>query len=569
MIARLVLRHEIIHSLTKPLLITVTTVGLVLNILAFKMARNEAASLVDGSEAIQAQVAFLFPVILLLLMGKVGYRCRRWEAALPLPARQLWWAHFLALVLACLFLLLVSAVTFVGFVTLTSAFSGKSLFDLANLFGLMARPTVASLTAIGLVVVWRPGLGPLADEPGWFRHLSMVILASLVLLGLLVVLPPVFMLVPPALTGVMAWRASRGLPFALAMASHETRGSAARALVAAAEEWKDVGPSRRVVVLMLLRTLFKWPLSWLAVAPLAILFGLMMSGWEILGMDEPYLRFINFFMTVYILFAFAGHFMENLHKVDHLPVDRRTLLRWLVFPVVGFFLLGYGAGRVQDTVDPERSEKIVFDNGLETYGLKVSPHFFAFSGSDETPVVTAPWGESHEARVETVFRGLPGVIWKPYTTPQGASLEFVAWQISRATAAVYGLELDPDEISARYLEADLHGRVTVREPGLTLAADFPDARQGNSGPVFPVLIGGELVLLMVVLGLFFQVFKPGITIRKSRIVFWLLMGGLMACHLSGYIFFINGWTREWLVYGFWLGRIRELGELGPAGFVGP
>jgi hypothetical protein len=503
MIARLVLRHEIIQNLTKPLLITAVTVTLVLNILTFKMAQNEGTSLLDGFGTVLAQFVFLLPVIMILLTGKAGNRCRFWEAGLPLAVRELWWAHFLALASACLFLILVSGVTFAGFWVLNASFIGRTFFNLADVFRLMVRPIAVSLTAAGLVAVWRPGMGRLAEEPGWSRYRSLVIMISMGLLGLLVVLPRVFLLVPLVLTGLMAVRANRVLPLAMAMSGSDSRSAVAMAPSPGAPKWEAVGPSRRVVALVLLRTLLKWPVSWLAMVPLAALFGLMMSGRDILGMDEPYLRFMNFFMTVYILFALTGHFMENLHKVDHLPVDRRTLLRWLVVPITSFFLLGYGAGRVLDTVDPDRSEKIVFDNGHETYGLKVSPEYFTYAGSDETPVVTAPWGEAHEATVEPVFRRLHGVLWKPYATPEGTSLEYVAWQISRATAAVYGLEIDPDEISARYLEADLHGRVTVREPGLTLAADFPDARHGNLGPVFPVLVGGELFLLMVILALFF------------------------------------------------------------------
>ena len=27
-----------------------------------------------------------------------------------------------------------------------------------------------------------------------------------------------------------------------------------------------------------------------------------------------------------------------------------------------------------------------------------------------------------------------------------------------------------------------------------------------------------------------------------------------------------GWTKEWLIYGFWMGRMRELGAMGPVGY---
>ena len=35
----------------------------------------------------------------------------------------------------------------------------------------MARPVAASLSAVGLIVLRRPGLGRLSAAPGWSRHL--------------------------------------------------------------------------------------------------------------------------------------------------------------------------------------------------------------------------------------------------------------------------------------------------------------------------------------------------------------------------------------------------------------
>ena len=153
MIARLVLRHEILQCLTKPLLITVVTVSLVLNILAFKMVQNEGTSLLDGFGAVPAQFVFLMPLILILLLGKAGSRCRSWEAGLPLAARELWWAHFLALASACLLLILVSGVTFAGFGILNASLIGRAFFNLADVFRLMARPAAVSLTAAGLTTM--------------------------------------------------------------------------------------------------------------------------------------------------------------------------------------------------------------------------------------------------------------------------------------------------------------------------------------------------------------------------------------------------------------------------------
>jgi hypothetical protein len=565
MSGRLVLRHEILHNLTKPLLITVTTVTLVLNILAFQMAKEDSALFLDGMRGTLAQFAFLVPVVMILLLGKAGVRCRRWEAGLPLSARRLWWAHLLALVLANLFLTLVTGAAFLGFGFLVGAFANEFSLGWDRLLGLITRPLAASLVASVMIAAWRPGRVSLADASGWTRYLLLVLLGAGVLLGLLLVLPQVSALVPAVLAAILAARTAANLPAALAVGGGANGGGTTASTSLADFDWSQAGPSRWALAKTILRTLFKWPLNWLVLGPFVFIFGLMMSGHDILGLDEPYLRFLNFFMTVYILVASANHFMDNLFKVDHLPIDRRTLLRWLVLPVVAVFLLGYGVGRFMELLSPERSERIAFHNDPDNYGLKVPGEFFSFTFSDAAKLVSSPEGETHEVFAAPVFKGLPGIMWTPYGTPPGATLDFVSWQISRAARAVYGLEIPPGEIAVTYLTEDANGLVTVREPGLTLREDYPAADPTDLGPVLPLLVGSEIVLFLVVLTVYFRVFKPGVTIGKSRLVFWLLMGGLMALHIAGFVFFILDWTTEWLAYGFWLGRMRELGSLGPWG----
>jgi hypothetical protein len=564
MIPRLIWRHEIIHSLAKPLLITVTTVSLMLNILAFQMAKTQSEALVVGSRGILAQFVFLIPFVVILWMGRADNRCRPWEAGLPVPSRSLWWAHVGALVLATVLLIGVSSLAFVGFGSLIGAFSDKGVFRWLELRNLVARPAAASVTAAFLVALWRPASARLASFPGWTRYKMLVLVGAIVLMTLLLTVPPVFAAVPVAMAGLWAMRTSRALPSAFDLGG-TGNGDGLRAGEAA--DWTVSAPSARVVRIMVLRTLFKWPVSWIGLGPIALLFGMMMSGTRVLGLDEPYLRYMNFFMTVYILFAMSNHFMENLYKVDHLPLDRRTLFRWMVLPVTLFFIAGYGGGRLVEGASGHRTEDIVFENSEEGYGLKVSPGAWQFSATGEPPVVTAPWGESYIAASVPVLKGLPGFLWKPFTTPLEASPEFVAWQISRAVKAVHGLHVPPEEIRERYLESGSGGRVSIRPEGMKIMADFPEARPMYLGPVFPFWVGGELICLMLVNMVYFRAFRPGITIRKGRIVFWSLMGGLMALHIGGYVLFIKGLTEEWIITGFWMGVTRKIGAAGPVGIT--
>ena len=96
---------------------------------------------------------------------------------------------------------------------------------------------------------------------------------------------------------------SADLPPVLSRAGADIGGTGAVTGSLPTADWSRQGPSRRVVHWTILRTLFKWPLSWLALGPIALFFGLMMSGYGVLGVEQPYLRFLNFFISVYILFA--------------------------------------------------------------------------------------------------------------------------------------------------------------------------------------------------------------------------------------------------------------------------
>ena len=430
MIGRLVLRHEILHNLTKPLLVTVTLMGLVLNILAFQMAKADSVVLAEGARAVLAQYAILFPLVLVAWMGRADNRCRPWEAGLPLASRPLWWAYLGALSLTLCLLIAATGVAFLGLRGLLNTATGKSIISISELLALLVRPTAVSLAAACLIAGWRPGLRRLTDGPGWSRFRIWLMVGAAGLLGLLIAVPVTWAFVPVIAGGLWARRTAAALPPALDSGGELQGGSPSEA----AHDWSEVGPSRRIVRYMMLRILVRWPLSWLALGPIAVVFGLMMSGARVLGMHEPYLRFTNFFMVVYILFAVSNHFMENLYKVDHLPLGRRGLLGWLVIPVTLFFFLGYGAGRVVEYAADERAEAIYFDNAEEHYGLLVPPDVWKLSGSPVAPVITSPAGESHPAQAVPVFRGLPWVLWKPYSTPAGASMEFVAWQISRAAA---------------------------------------------------------------------------------------------------------------------------------------
>lgn len=94
----------------------------------------------------------------------------------------------------------------------------------------------------------------------------------------------------------------------------------------------------------------------------------------------------------------------------------------------------------------------------------------------------------------------------------------VAGQISRAAAAVYGAEIPPSEIAARYLETRPDGAVAPRGEGLTLRRDHPDLAPRDPGPMFPVLVTSVLVPWLLLSALLFRTYREGVSDRVRYVV---------------------------------------------------
>jgi hypothetical protein len=67
--------------------------------------------------------------------------------------------------------------------------------------------------------------------------------------------------------------------------------------------------------------------------------------------------------------------------------------------------------------------------------------------------VTSPSGESATVVPIPLVPGLPLAIVNPYDIDARSSIDFVAWQLSRALRDAYGIEVEPDELRERTLHA--------------------------------------------------------------------------------------------------------------------
>jgi hypothetical protein len=322
-----------------------------------------------------------------------------------------------------------------------------------------------------------------------------------------------------------------------------------------------------VLHMVVARQLFKWPLTWILGLPFVLLLGLVQGGMFSRTPDADFARYFNVAITVYLLVAFVGHFLENLHRVDHLPIPRGLLLRWLLLPGIACLLAGGLIGAAVDHARPP-GESLVYENdGSRPHaGLLVPPDLWRLAWGAPPDSVTAPWGERRPTVSVAVVAGWPLRLWKPYAADPGASARFVAWQVSRAARAVHGVDIAPDLIRERYFVTAADGSVQVREGGLSLVADGLVAPRGEVGPVLPLLLGATVVPTLLVCALVFWLCGPGATRRRVKTVFWTLMAALMAMHLGGYALLMTRTVRDWVVSGLVTGLAGQLGAAGPAGW---
>jgi hypothetical protein len=133
---------------------------------------------------------------------------------------------------------------------------------------------------------------------------------------------------------------------------------------------------------------------------------------------------------------------DRLEWLLILPVSRRRLLLMMLFPwlavLIGFLWLNNYVRL--DTKAPAVSagysdvwqEKKTAGSG--TPNVLVPASFWRWAWGWKAPVIQAPWGEKTEPKT---FVRLGFAFYNPYSVASDNSARFLEWQLSRATAAVY------------------------------------------------------------------------------------------------------------------------------------
>jgi hypothetical protein len=444
----------------------------------------------------RAEGDFVGPVLMVWLLvtfmlgfAQVGLRADQLKTSLPLPARTVWLARLTSIFV---FVLVAIAVTVVFMVAYNdrrhhTPVPGDAIAFLAALFGV-------AVLGVAVIQNFWPTLREIKAGPRAVLYTIAVWAVCLTMLFILLSADPVWSVVPFAAAAALLVRAWRRLPAAFSSVGGEERNhntppnhtrytggaSTTEAALAAASAVQpaELTPARyrRLTTKTILLTLYRPVAVTVIVSAMLVFLGFYVSGFY----PEPLSGPIYMFWIFGVAPAFIIWPARNVYRLDHLPLSRRRLFPYLGLYTIGLICLGFIGGTVGgNTLTPREPLREYLGTRECPFYTRVPDRFLNVAWDGNPPAITAPWGESHEPWECCPIKGRDAVMYSPYSIPAGSSREFVAWQISREMGAIYGLQVAPEQISARfdrYFEKHDDGIWALRTWGDPLRADFPKLR---------------------------------------------------------------------------------------------
>lgn len=479
--------------------------------------------------------------------GPFHERAREFALRSPVAGRRLWDIHAVTVLLAGLVMMLIAFGPSSWFV----AWAASRKPELDAVFG----PVVAQLPMIwlhglvwlfwmvGVTVSDRPHVATIARDRRWFARqtTALVVAAAGVILA-----PPALghgILVLPVVsaTAMVVW-ARRRVPASLVLASHELR-PAGRQFGAGATSTPLPIWRRPPLWSVVLTCTSKHPLVLLTSIPFLPMFGFWLSPASAAVFDDLDMTVLFLPMAAYMLFAFAAAPLLRIGTLDHLPISRDRLLAIMLVPQLVLYAGGFIGGTIWARDHGETTgEPLIFVNEEENYGLRTHAEFFRLAW-DSVPAQTAPDGTVIQPPDDWRVPWLPSLIlYKPYHTPPGVSLEVAAWQLSRASEQVFGTRIGADVFRDRHLTVDPDGRVITRDPdGLKLRENHPELRSRRFPAIaaLQALIAGGL--FQIGYGVYLGFFRPRWSSRARGRAFIGVMAGLMGLYMLQFGLAIAQW----------------------------
>lgn len=194
-----------------------------------------------------------------------------------------------------------------------------------------------------------------------------------------------------------------------------------------------------------------------------------------------------------LIVAGAQRVLSGMQFLAALPVSRRQLLLVLIVPTV--ITLSLGGLIAKGWADYQHSERpaVTLDNELERLpadgsGQKrfdgwvdviVPLRHWRLAPGGVVPLQAGPGGESVRPRAVHPLGLSFLTVYNPFDAPKGSSQAFTAWQFSRALQAEYGVQLEADELSERYLDTQRDGRVAISHKQVSHNLDHQEAEEGE------------------------------------------------------------------------------------------
>ncbi len=575
MIGSLMKRDPMVRPLARWTLAVVLFVLVSVSLQATHDAAGGSGELGGGLRVLRVLLLWL-PAAMFMIIAAFSSRGNELDLAMPISGRTIWLAHLLSTVAVTVTILVTAALLDrLGQWLLYRAFPELHTEPVV----LRLLPFAVACAMLTAVILQALGPGRFRSSLG-FRRLGMVL--GIVLAG-----------------GVAAWGLSHApawlalAPLAAAVGGvlylHErvppvlhlvdraptadgpaaaARGAAPRP-VTAHERLPVAGGGRA----LLLRTvgesmLGRW-VPWMLM-PIVAVYGWLTSGaMHALdgGRDS---RTIYIFLAAYLLLVTVLPSLRRLALVDALPIPRRLIFALTALPAILVYVLGYGVGSLSTAIFGGEREAILFSARDEASppAVRVLLEYFEIAWDGDAPSIVAPWGETQEPMTIPVQEGLRPILYKPFSTPEGSSIDFVAYQISRAAQAIYGASISPEEIKNRYLRLDEAGHVAPRHPeGISLVRDHPHLQRQALAPVFPFMMawvcGAYLLFLTVAL----RIQRRRVNESTRKAISWialLVLLGLMLAMIAGDMAGVWDIHTHWSAIKILLHQVTHIGPLGAA-----
>jgi hypothetical protein len=593
----LIWRNEAWRGWSKMALMSTAIAMLLLGIYNYRVAAGQPAILAHALPLLWLNAAAY------LLFPQAGRRCREFDLALPFPAARLWRAHLAAILLATSSILGFGLVIILGFGSWLTHLPQQYAHTLADAVGWIPSTLSCLILAVAAISALQPHLHRIPSDRRTVIAKLSILVCGFGLTWLLGRWPWYAAVGPLAVAAAIAVRTARSLPPTLSILPDtprsaglpvplaDSRTAAAKAgrpgAVAGrtgAAAWDTAawgsgrnGRFRWRLAMMILQALSTGPAAYIVALPLAFAFGVLLSGYGEAHWFDDELRFSLVPITSYLLLSFMGKPMGKFALLDYLPIPRRTILAVLMIPQVLAIGLGYGASRIALELESDHKPAILCRDIESACHVQLPLAFWKITWDGAPGLIESPWGETVEPRTLPILSGGRAVLYKPYTTAASSSPQFIAWQISRAVQAVYGEQIEPERIEARYLTAtpevqtvvdggaQVGGGVRIIDKVQALLADHPDWKPRSDGPVFPVLMLLVGLLFLPVFWLYLGSFRADVSDGARKRTFWGLMILLLAVHMAQYILAASRVVRLDAVTALWHMLIRQFAS--PLGVI--